>query len=39
MVKHEIQDAFKAGIPIFIGYFPAAVAFGILSYLALAGLG
>jgi 4-azaleucine resistance transporter AzlC len=31
MVKQEIQDAIKAGIPIFIGYFPAAVAFGILS--------
>jgi len=31
MVKQEIQDAAKAGIPIFIGYFPAAVAFGILS--------
>jgi len=31
MEKHEIQDAIRAGIPIFIGYFPAAVAFGILS--------
>ena len=31
MVKQEIQDAIKSGIPIFIGYFPAAVAFGILS--------
>ena len=31
MVKQEIQDAVKSGIPIFIGYFPAAVAFGILS--------
>ena len=31
MVKHDYQDAVKAGIPIFIGYFPAAVAFGILS--------
>lgn len=31
MEKQEIQDAVKAGIPIFIGYFPAAVAFGILS--------
>jgi len=27
----EMQDACKAGIPIFIGYVPAAVAFGILS--------
>jgi 4-azaleucine resistance transporter AzlC len=31
MVRQEIQDAVRAGIPIFIGYFPAAVAFGILS--------
>ncbi len=31
MAKQEIKDAVKAGIPIFIGYFPAAVAFGILS--------
>jgi len=31
MEKHDVQDAVKAGIPIFIGYFPAAVAFGILS--------
>ncbi|MCP4719032.1 MAG: AzlC family ABC transporter permease [Desulfobacteraceae bacterium] len=31
MAKQEIQEAVKAGIPIFIGYFPAAVAFGILS--------
>jgi 4-azaleucine resistance transporter AzlC len=31
MVKQDIKDAVKAGIPIFIGYFPAAVAFGILS--------
>ncbi len=27
----EVQDAFKSGIPIFIGYLPAAIAFGILS--------
>ena len=27
----EVRDAFKAGIPIFIGYLPAAIAFGILS--------
>jgi len=27
----EVQDAFKSGIPIFIGYVPAAIAFGILS--------
>ncbi len=31
MVKKEIQKAVKAGIPIFIGYVPAAVAFGILA--------
>lgn len=31
MVKQDYRDAVKAGIPIFIGYFPAAVAFGILS--------
>ncbi len=31
MEKQDVQDAVKAGIPIFIGYFPAAVAFGILS--------
>lgn len=31
MVKQDYKDAAKAGIPIFIGYFPAAVAFGILS--------
>lgn len=30
-MTREIQDAFKAGIPIFIGYVPAAIAFGILS--------
>jgi len=27
----DAQDAMKAGIPIFIGYVPAAIAFGILS--------
>ena len=27
----EVRDAFKSGIPIFIGYVPAAIAFGILS--------
>jgi len=27
----EVEQAFKAAIPIFIGYVPAAVAFGILS--------
>ena len=30
-MTRQVQDAFKAGIPIFIGYVPAAVAFGILS--------
>jgi len=30
-MNKEIQGAVKAGIPIFIGYFPAAIAFGILS--------
>ncbi|MDA3791815.1 MAG: AzlC family ABC transporter permease [Desulfobacula sp.] len=27
----EVQGALKSGIPIFIGYVPAAIAFGILS--------
>lgn len=27
----EVRDAYRAGVPIFIGYVPAAVAFGILS--------
>lgn len=27
----EVKTAVKAGIPIFVGYFPAAVAFGILA--------
>lgn len=31
MESKELQAAVKAGIPIFIGYFPAAVAFGILA--------
>lgn len=31
MKTKEIQKAVKAGIPIFIGYVPAAVAFGILG--------
>lgn len=30
-MTREVQDAFKTGIPIFIGYVPAAIAFGILS--------
>jgi len=30
-MTREAQDAIKAGIPIFIGYVPAAIAFGILS--------
>jgi len=30
-MKKELEDAFKAGIPMFIGYFPAAAAFGILA--------
>ncbi|WP_299976938.1 AzlC family ABC transporter permease [Desulfobacula sp.] len=30
-MTRQVQDAFKAGIPIFIGYVPAAIAFGILS--------
>lgn len=30
-MKKEFQRAIKAGIPIFIGYFPVAVAFGILA--------
>jgi len=31
MENHPIKQAVRAGIPIFIGYFPAAVAFGILA--------
>lgn len=31
MDKQGIQAGVRAGIPIFIGYFPAAVAFGILA--------
>lgn len=31
MQHSDTRDALKAGIPIFIGYFPAAVAFGILA--------
>ena len=31
MQHSDTRDAVKAGIPIFIGYFPAAVAFGILA--------
>ncbi|WP_321416993.1 AzlC family ABC transporter permease [uncultured Desulfobacter sp.] len=31
MQHSDTWDAIKAGIPIFIGYFPAAVAFGILA--------
>ncbi len=30
-MMQQVQDAFKAGIPIFVGYIPAAIAFGILS--------
>ncbi len=30
-MTNESKNALKAGIPIFIGYFPAAVAFGILA--------
>ena len=30
-MTRQVQDAFKSGIPIFIGYVPAAIAFGILS--------
>ena len=31
MHQSDTREALKAGIPIFIGYFPAAVAFGILA--------
>jgi len=31
MQHSDTRDALKAGLPIFIGYFPAAVAFGILA--------
>lgn len=30
-MKNDIREAIKAGIPIFIGYAPAAAAFGVLS--------
>ncbi len=30
-MKDEIKSALRAGVPIFIGYFPAAIAFGILA--------
>jgi len=30
-MARQIEDAVKSGIPIFIGYVPAAIAFGILS--------
>lgn len=30
-MRKELEDAVKAGIPIFIGYAPAAAAFGILA--------
>ncbi len=31
MMKKELQESIQAGIPIFIGYVPAAIAFGIFS--------
>lgn len=31
MERGAVRDAVRAGIPIFIGYFPAAVAFGMLA--------
>lgn len=30
-MTRDVTDAFKAGFPIFIGYVPAAIAFGILA--------
>ncbi|HKK90987.1 MAG TPA: AzlC family ABC transporter permease [Desulfobacteraceae bacterium] len=30
MMNREVRDALKAGLPLFIGYAPAAAAFGIL---------
>lgn len=30
-MSSEVKDAVKAGVPIFIGYVPAAIAFGILA--------
>jgi len=30
-MNKEVKEALKAGLPIFIGYLPAAMAFGILS--------
>ena len=31
MDKTDLKDAMKGGIPIFIGYVPPAIAFGILA--------
>ncbi len=31
MKNSDLKEAFKAGLPIFIGYVPPAIAFGILS--------
>ena len=31
MVKKDVKDAMKGGVPIFIGYVPPAIAFGILA--------
>jgi branched chain amino acid efflux pump len=31
MINNDIKDALKGGFPIFIGYVPPAIAFGILS--------
>lgn len=31
MDNQDVRNAVRAGIPLFIGYFPAAVAFGILA--------
>ena len=31
MLRSELREAVRNGLPIFIGYFPAAVAFGLLA--------
>ena len=31
MIKKDLSSALKAGFPVFIGYFPVALAFGMLS--------
>ncbi|MEA2059869.1 MAG: AzlC family ABC transporter permease [Thermodesulfobacteriota bacterium] len=37
-MNQDVYGAIKAGLPIFIGYFPAALAFGILSKTCMVSL-